>query len=348
MHVRGVRLGFTHVLGSEYTTIKYGTNGNRLWVARYAGPYDDAGASAIVLDAAGNVHVTGSSMGVDYSYDYVTIKYDTNGNQLWLARSNGPANENDSPTAITLDALDNSVYVTGTSVGAGPSDYATMKYDRDGNELWVARYNRPGNGDDWATAIVLDASRNVYVTGTSLGGATSYDYATVKYDAHGNELWVALYNGPGNSFDGANALTVDASGVYVTGRSLGAGTSADYATVKYDTDGNERWVARYNGPGNWYDVAAAIVLDVSGNVYVTGQSPGAVTSSDYATIKYDNDGNELWVARYEGRGNGDDYAAGIVLDASKQCIHNGVQLGRWHSIRLCDYQVLADFRARRS
>ena len=146
---------------------------------------------------------------------------------------------------------------------------------------------------------------------------------------NGNELWVARYNGPGNSFDGANALTVDASGVYVTGMSLGAavGTSADYATIKYDTDGNERWVARYNGPGDGYDGAAAIVLDVSGNVYVTGQSTGAVTSSTMRRSSMTTMGMSSGSPATNGPGNGDDYAAAIALDARSNVYITGFSWG---------------------
>jgi hypothetical protein len=133
----------------------------------------------------------------------------------------------------------------------------------------------------------VDGSGNVYVTGYSYGSETDDDYATIKYDPDGNQLWVQTYNGPGNYSDYAYAIAVDGSGnVYVTGYSYGSETDDDYATIKYDPDGNQLWVQTYNGPGNYSDYAYAIAVDGSGNVYVTGVSYGSGTDDDYATIKY--------------------------------------------------------------
>src|SRR5262249_28319092 len=111
-------------------------------------------------------------------------------------------------------------------------------------------------------------------------------------------------------------IAVDASAnVYVTGYSVGSGTAEDYATIKYSASGTEDWVARYDGAAHLNDDAAAIAVDVSGNVYVTGWSVGPALNFDYATLKYDSSGQEQWVMRYNGTGNFDDQAFAIAADA---------------------------------
>ena len=101
------------------------------------------------------------------------------------------------------------------------------------------------------------------------------------------EEWVARYSGLGGSIDTAVALAVDnEENVYVTGESNDTDTGLDYATVKYDKLGNQRWVARYDHPEASYDSARALDVDAMGSVYVTGLSYDAVTWQDYATVKY--------------------------------------------------------------
>ncbi|UCE73451.1 MAG: SBBP repeat-containing protein [Methanomassiliicoccales archaeon] len=274
------------------------------WVARHNGHdngYDFA--HAIATDTQGNVFVTGVSPGNGTNRDYLTIAYDPSGNELWKARYDGPRNGNDQASAIAVDDIGN-IYVTGWSAFNAQwpwnHDYATVKYDPSGNELWVARYSGPGIDEDMALDIAVDSSYNVYVTGHSwgsiIGSKTKYDYATVAYDPSGNELWVARYNGPVNGYDWGRAVTVDDNGrVYVTGYSSTIEEQAykymDYATVAYDSSGNELWTARYNAPGNLNDQAYDIALDPSGNVYVTGTTN---------TVAYNSSGHEIWAGEYGG------------------------------------------------
>ena len=321
----------------DYATVKYNSEGQEQWVARYDGPensYDKA--TAIAVDGSGNVYVTGYSKGSDTYYDYATVKYNSEGQEQWVARYNGPGNGNDYANAIAVDGSGN-IYVTGSSYNLDLDikddwDYATVKYNSEGQEQWVARYDGPENSYDKATAIAVDGSGNVYVTGYSKGSDTYYDYATVKYNSSGEEQWVARYNGPGNYYDYAHAIAIDGSGnVYVTGESRGSGTFDDYATVKYNSSGQEQWVARYNGPGNSGDGANAIAVDGSGNIYVTGSSYNLDLDIkddwDYATVKYNSEGQEQWVARYNGPGNSSDEANAIAVDGSGNVYVTGSSVG---------------------
>ena len=291
------------VTGNDYLTIKYNSAGVQQWVQTYDGDNWVDIAFSLALDNSGNVYVTGYSDFDYYKYidsDYLTIKYNTSGIQQWVRRYNGPSTwfSDDKARSIVIDSSGN-VYVTGHSVGNEDShDYATIKYNNSGTQQWISRYDGP---DGWgvpgivtesATSIAVDSYGNVYVTGFSRGSGINYDvdYVTVKYNTSGTQQWVQRYNGPGNGHDIATSIALDDFGdVYVTGSSVGSGASTDstdWATIKYNSEGVQQWISRYNGPGNSYDGASSLVLDGSGNVYVTGSSTGIGTGSDYATIKY--------------------------------------------------------------
>ena len=159
----------------------------------------------------------------------------------------------------------------------------------------------------------------VFVTGTSSGASSDRDYATVAYNtATGARLWVRRYNRPGNREDGATSLAVGPGGgtVYVTGRSVGSTSQYDYATVAYNAaTGAQRWVNRYNGPGNGADFATSLAVGPGGGtVYVTGSSVGSTSQYDYATVAYNAaTGAQRWVKRYNGFRNGADFATSLAV-----------------------------------
>jgi DNA-binding beta-propeller fold protein YncE len=132
------------------------------------------------------------------------------------------------------------VFVTGASNGVSSYDYATVAYDtQTGTQLWVDRYNGPGNGDDEASSVAVSGDgTKVYVTGGSDGRFTGSDYATLAYSAAtGAQLWLRPYTGPGDGSDIATSMAVSptTNKLFVTGISPGwpGGTAGGYATVAY-------------------------------------------------------------------------------------------------------------------
>ena len=301
-----------------------GAPGSQLWVRLYNGPGNsfDAASSVAVSPGGSRVFVTGGSQGTTSGLDYATLAYSAaTGARLWAARYNGPGNGFDAASSVVVSPGGSRVFVTGESQGTrSGSDYATLAYSAvTGARLWAARYNGPGNGNDAASSVVVSpGGSRVFVTGESQGTRSGSDYATVAYSAvTGARLWAARYNGPGNGNDAASSAAVspDGSRVFVTGESRGA-TTTDYATVAYSAaTGARLWVQRYNGPGNGNDTAWSVAVSPGGSrVFVTGESRGIRSGPDYATVAYSAaTGARLWVARYNGPGNGNDAAYSIAV-----------------------------------
>ena len=311
----------------DSATVAYSAvTGARLWARRYNGPGngDDHAYSVAVSPDGARVFVTGTSEGVGHSaFGYATVAYNAfTGAQLWARRYLGPGNGFSTAWSVAVSPGGSRVFVTGSSQGAGSGqDSATVAYSAaTGTQLWAQRYNGPANGSDYALSVAVSpGGSRVFVTGSSQGAGSGYDYATVAYSAAtGTRLWVQRYNGPGNGDDHASSVAVSPGGsrVFVTGSSQGAGSGYDYATVAYSAaTGTRLWVQRYNGPGNGDDHASSVAVSPCGTrVFVTGDSQGARSHQDYATVAYSAaTGTRLWVQRYNGPGNGDDHASSVAV-----------------------------------
>jgi WD40 repeat protein len=298
--------------GADYETAAYSAAAGRLlWARRYSGPGkgEDTPAAVAVSPDGRSVFVTGDARGWGTGYDYATIAYSAaTGRRVWVSRYTGAGQGADTADAVAVSPDGDTVFVTGSSQGrgTGQSDYATVAYSAaTGRQLWVSRYNGPGNEFDGASSVAVSPSGDrVFVTGTSDGRATGGDYATVAYSAAtGRQLWVSRYNGPANKSDGASSVVVSPAGaaVFVTGTSDGRATGGDYATVAYSAaTGRQLWVRRYNGGP--FDSAASVAVSPGGAaVFVTGTSGGGGNDDHYATVAYSAaTGRQLWASRYHG------------------------------------------------
>ncbi|TKJ39070.1 hypothetical protein CEE37_11645 [candidate division LCP-89 bacterium B3_LCP] len=375
---------------NDFVTIKYNSFGYVQWIASYSGlgNYDDI-VSDMVIDDFANVYVTGrTNLNMYDTSNYVTIKYNSYGDTLWISIYSNSTSGYEMPNSIAVGG-DGCVYVTGNSYGYGTmADYATVKYSSDGEELWSARYNGYANLDDEAQSIAVDSHGDVYVTGYSWSSDTADDFVTIKYNSSGIEQWIQLYDGPTHGMDRALSMTLDCEGnVIVTGYSSREGNWSDYATIKYNSagemlwiacydngfsdiasyviadsigniyitgqsdgeilgfkdhvtikyssDGEELWENRYNGPSNQSEQGLSLATDNIGNLYVTGTSSGGVTLSDFATIKYDSSGVEQWIAIYNGPGNGTDYPNTVAVLPTGEVFVGGTSVGEGTSSDYC-------------
>ena len=260
------------------------------WASRYNGPKLD-GALAINVDDEGYIYIAGGSETDTSNFDYITIKYSPFGDSIWVKRFNGPENGFDVARDLVVDDSGN-VYVTGTSV------MGTMKYDKDGNEIWFRRFGQFSAG----YRIEFDQNGFLYVAGES-----NFDYALVKYNIGGEQIWAKTYNGPASNNDIIRDMIVDnRDNIIVTGGSKIIGNDWDIATIKYSGDtGDTLWVRRYNGPAqnSPYDEGYGITVDDSGNIYITGWSDGINGGVQCIIIKYSPDGDLLWERRFPSGGS---------------------------------------------
>lgn len=114
------------------------------------------------------------------------------------------------------------------------------------------------------------------------------------------EMWVRIWNGPGNHDDWPSLVALDPTGpVYVAGSTYEPGLGGnreDFALLRYDLGGNLNWFRRYGGDG--VDEVSALLVPEPGRVAVTGFSSWDGTAYDVATLVYNDAGDVVWEQRF--------------------------------------------------
>ncbi len=297
----------TTVGSNDIFIVKYDPNGNVLWAQSAGGTLDDR-AQGVSVDTSGNVFITGFSYSPTITFGSITLtntgntnvltaKYDTNGNPIW-ARSVGGGNDNEG-MSIATDPIGNA-FVTGffisssltfgsvTLTNTGAMDMFIVEYDPSGNVLWAK--NAGGTGPDEGDFVCVDASKNVYVTGsfysssihfgsTTINNTGNEDVFLAKYDANGNLVWVKDIGGTNAEYS-HNVCTDPGGNVYVVGGFLSASLTFASVTLTPPVGSSDPlFIAEYDGNGtvlcasylssggdDWIGASA----DRFGNVYVGG------------------------------------------------------------------------------
>lgn len=215
---------------SEIGTWKYDTSGNLIWEvfykysarAYYRGVF-------VKTDDSGNTYVAGESTSSGITdCDFITLKYNSAGEQQWAAIYHGPSTRSQFIRGMVIDSEHN-IYITGES----SYNYATIKYNSNGEQQWVSIYNGEANDRDEVYGLAVDAAGNVYVTGWSMA-LESMDCVTIKYNTYGVQQWKQAYHSSVPGTNCTNSILVDSSGnIYVAGFSAGEGSDSDIILIKY-------------------------------------------------------------------------------------------------------------------
>ncbi len=330
---------------SNVLTVKYNSSGTQQWASTYHGGTGTDFGTGLIVDASGNVFVTGASnRGSTNKFDVVALKYNSSGAQQWVSFYNYN-NLNDGGYKIVFSG---SKIAIGAGVQNNSTDYkmAALVYNASTGALGSSSVSSSsGIGFAMVYGITSDANKNIYITGSKSNTGVGLDYYTVKYDSNLVVLWTATYNGSSSLNDEAKGIVIDgSSNVYVTGYSTTSTQGKNMVTIKYNSSGSQQWTKTYNGNPSKDDEAYAIAIDGGGNPVVCGATNNGV-SYDYYTVKYDPSSNIKWEMSWNSAANRSDRAMDVAVDQSGAVIVTGQSMTgpttyAYVTVKYADHSVL--------
>lgn len=334
---------------SDLFVTKYDASGNRLYTRLLGATGMATNGFAVATDVGGNVYVTGYTNGglggnsVTGSTDVFLSKLDPNGNWLYTKQL-GVSGTNTYGNAVATDSNGN-IYVSGTTHAGldgnsltGWSDFFLIKFDAAGNKLYTKQLGVSGKATG-ARGVAVDSNGNVYVSGDTYGGldgsapTNSPSIFITKFDSIGNKLFTKVWGASG-TYSRNGGIATDASGnVYISGNTdAGHNPNALPATVdalliKYDAAGNLIFTRQWGQSGR-FSFGQAIATDNSGNIYISGQTDGALDGNNSTgwvqpfISKFDASGNRLFTTQTSA-GPASALANGVATDAAGKAYITG-------------------------
>lgn len=306
--------------GNNILVVKYEADGTELW--RYSHDYNESsqGAASLVVDASGDIYLTGATMQSSGYTDMITLKIDANANLKW-EQVHDYNNLHDAGVRVELSS--SRVVVTGGGQYNGLTwkIWAMSYAPTDGTVTGSTTSSGTDPGVEEVTDLVIDDSNNIYIAGSTINAATGYDMLLIKLDEDLNIEWTKEWDGAGMT-DKASGVRVAPNGdVYLCGTTETA-TDNDIALLKFNSNGNMVWDEFYDGADGGDDHAAALEWHNDGYLYVAGHT-FKVSNLDYLTIKYDSTGTLIWDITYNSPYNKDDLATNLAIDDAGDIIVSG-------------------------
>lgn len=182
------------------------------------------------------------------------------------------------------------------------------------NKDWVQYYSQMDLSHNVPSAI--DANNNMFTAGYT-GIIPSAQAVVMKRDSTGALIYAIPFGTTG--FNICRAIKIDAAGnAYVCGTFEDASTGLNYFAAKISASGSVLWNQDYDlGGASLIDESYALVLDLNGDVYITGKSQEPSNGDfDIITLKLDgSNGNIIWPHTFSGAASLDDDGVGLTLSS---------------------------------
>ena len=255
----------------------------------------------IASGPAGAIDCAGFTQGTEENAKLLLAKYVDNGATValqWTKTFKKTGVAGSRATEVAVDRAGN-VIVAGT-VGVAPPasakgrDVVVIKYSPAGVRKWRTFYAGPAGRDDYVTGLGLDRSGNAYVSTTSMGVHTGFDFATVKVRASGGRAWVQRYAGPSGRDETAGIAVLPSGDCFVSGSSAN-GSHPRVVTIRYSAAGALRWSAAYSTDVGGVSVDAISRMGSSAVVVGGSMWNGNAEGGDLVFLKYRaSNGARIW------------------------------------------------------
>lgn len=301
--------------------------GSVSWTSTYngGGNYFDAGKH-VAIDGSGNIYVTGGGYNASYNTDYITLKYSPTGSQTWVSIYDYLGFDD---CAIKVATSGSNLTITGAVTTATASTYklATLTLAQSTGSLLATNIGTAvtTTSIDIGTDMAGDpASNNIVIVGNNfVSGQFNNFYVQKVSPSTLVSAFTYTWNGPSSLNDVAKAVACDASGnIFVAGFSTSSTLGRELTILKLSSSGTLQYsvTSGFNGD----DEGADLIVDASGDVYVTGYRTSTAGNKDYYTAKYSSTLTKIWEVSEDGLLLNDE-ATNITLDSLNNVIVAGSQ-----------------------
>ena len=192
---------------SDVLLIKTDSLGNMLWNKKIGGSRIDYGTK-IVPTYDGNLLIGGYSTSYSQSGNWLLLKTDTAGTQLWLNPWLGHPDENDGWVRGLINTSDSCYIATGNfAVGNWDLRVSVVKMDENLNVIYNKLYLKK-SGYTSANSIIELQNKNYLLAGIEiLTGSTILGFL-MELSSDGNIIWKRNFNATGNINSRSRAYAV--------------------------------------------------------------------------------------------------------------------------------------------